>query len=273
MPGRIHKQTNYYDKLEELMKVLREECPWDRKQTLSSLRTYTLEETHEVLEAIDRAVRDNEWQTLKNELGDLLLQVLFYARIADEHGKFDFADVIDGLIQKMIYRHPHVFGEAQPADLSQQWESLKDAEHGERKSLMDGIPPLPALAYAQKQQKRAARVGFDWQQAADVIAKMDEELAELAKEVTSGTDIARIEDEFGDVLFTLVNLGRKLGVDAEQALMRSNRKFGQRFRAMETLASNRSLLLSELDIEALEKLYEEAKAAEHSQQDSGEKKQ
>lgn len=272
MPERISKQTNYYDKLEELMKVLREECPWDKAQTLSSLRTYTLEETHEVIEAIDRAVYDNEWQTLKNELGDLLLQVVFYARLADEHGEFNFADVIDGLIEKMIYRHPHVFGEARPADLSQQWESLKDAEHGERKSLMDGIPPLPALAYAKKQQKRAARIGFDWRQATDVIAKMEEELAELAEEVTEGADPSCIEDEFGDVLFTLVNLGRKLGVDAEQALMRTNRKFGQRFRTMETLAGNRGQLLSELDIEALERLYEEAKAAEHARQDSGEKK-
>jgi len=264
MPERIYKEDNYFNKLESLMKVLREECPWDKEQTISSLRTYTLEETHEVLEAIDRAAHDNDWQMLRHELGDLLLQVVFYARIADEHGEFDFGDVIDGLIEKMIYRHPHVFADTTPADLSQQWESLKDGEHGERKSLMDGIPPLPALAYARKQQKRAARVGFDWQRPVDVIAKMEEELAELAGEVTMGADPARLEDEFGDVLFTLVNLARKLGLDAELALMRTNRKFAQRFRAMELLAEKRGLVLAELDMDALEALYEEAKAVSAS---------
>ncbi|MFQ5581159.1 MAG: nucleoside triphosphate pyrophosphohydrolase [Mariprofundaceae bacterium] len=273
MPERIYKEDNYFNKLEILMKVLREECPWDKEQTLSSLRTYTLEETHEVLEAIDRAAHNNEWQMLRDELGDLLLQVAFYARIADEHGKFNFGDVIDGLIEKMIYRHPHVFKGARPVDLSQQWESLKDAKHAERKSLMDGIPPLPALAYAQKQQKRAARVGFDWQKPVDVIAKMEEELAELAEEVKKGIDASRIEDEFGDVLFTLVNLGRKLGMDAELALMRTNRKFAQRFRVMESLAEKKGLALSELNLDELEALYEEAKAVSASPELSQDTKQ
>ncbi|MCF7821410.1 MAG: nucleoside triphosphate pyrophosphohydrolase [Mariprofundaceae bacterium] len=260
MPDRILNQDNYFSKLDALMKVLREECPWDNEQTLSSLRTYTLEETHEVLEAIDKAVDHSDWSSLKNELGDLLIQIAFYSVIADEHGEFNLGDVFESLIQKMIYRHPHVFGDARPSDVLEQWEQLKDDEHKERRSLMDGIPPLPALAYALKLQKRAARVGFDWKEAADVIEKMEEELSELALEVRSGAAISRIEDEFGDVLFTLVNLGRKLGLDAEVSLMHTNRKFSERFRGIETLAEKRDLNLSGLDLEALEGLYRESRA-------------
>jgi MazG family protein len=267
MPKRIHNIDNYFDKLEALMNVLRQECPWDKEQTISSLRTYTLEETHEVLEAIDHAVAHDNWDKLKAELGDLLLQVVFYAHLASEKDKFDLTGVVDALIEKMIYRHPHVFRHARPADLSAQWESLKDAEHNERESLMDGIPPLPALAYAKKQQKRASRVGFDWADAQNVIAKIDEEIGELTDEVRRGADPARIEDEFGDVLFTLVNLGRKLGLDAELALMRSNRKFSARFRAMEALAAKRGIRLGELDLEALESLYHEAKQQTESEKE------
>ena len=260
MPERILNKSNYFDKLDELMKVLRKECPWDNEQTLSSLRTYTLEETHEVLEAIDKAVDENDWNELKNELGDLLIQIAFYSVIADEQGQFSMADVFETLIQKMIYRHPHVFGDARPADFLEQWESLKDAEHQERKSLMDGIPPLPALAYALKQQKRAARVGFDWKSTDDVIEKMEEELSELSDEVRKGADASRIEDEFGDVLFTLVNLGRKLDLDAEICLMHTNRKFAERFRGIESLAHKRHMELSELGLDALEELYQEVKS-------------
>jgi len=255
----IRDKDNYYSKLKELMNVLRENCPWDKKQTLSSLRTYTLEETHEVLEAIDQAIQHDEWHALKSELGDLLLQVIFYARIASEEKHFDLDDVVDALIDKMIYRHPHVFNGVQLNDPSRQWEQLKDAEHQDRISLMDGIPPLPALAYAHKQQRRASRVGFDWVKASDVIEKMEEELRELTHEVRSHADPSRIEDEFGDVLFTMVNLGRKLDIDAELALMHTNRKFANRFRAMEFLAAERKLNLADLDLDALELLYQEAK--------------
>jgi MazG family protein len=255
MKDRIHEIVHAIDRLETLMDVLREECPWDQKQTLASLRTYTLEEVHEVLEAID----DGDWQALKVELGDLLLQIVFYARIAKEQGEFTLHDIAETVVDKMIYRHPHVFEERQTNDLSSQWEELKAAEHTERTSLMDGIPPLPALAYAQKQQKRAARVGFDWQQANDVMAKMREELDELDTELAAHAEASRIEDEFGDVLFTLVNLGRKLGIDAELALMRTNRKFGRRFRRMETLGEERNIDLSGLSLDELEVLYQQAK--------------
>ncbi len=259
MPERITNKDNYYDKLKELMHVLRKECPWDAEQTLESLRTYTLEEVHEVFEAIEAAVEHNQWQGLKHELGDLMLQVLFYAQIASENKQFTLDDVAQSLIDKMIYRHPHVFAQAATEDLSRQWESLKDEEHKGRRSLMDEMPPLPALALAHKMQRRASRVGFDWAQASDVIEKMHEELGELELEVRQKAPHTRLQDEFGDVLFTLVNLGRKLDIDAELALMHTNRKFSGRFRVLERLAQERSLDLDEMSLDDMEILYAEAK--------------
>lgn len=258
MPERIRDKSPF-EKLTALMQILRRECPWDRKQTLSSLRHYTLEEAHEVLEAIDAAVEHDDWDKLKEELGDLLLQVAFYACIAEEHGRFNLADVIDALAEKMIQRHPHVFAAVASVDVEAQWQRLKAAEQPGRKSLMDGIPPLPALAFARKLQQRAASVGFDWQEAAAVIDKMQEELDELAHEVKARAEQGRIEAEFGDVLFTLVNLARKLDIDAELALMRTNRSFMQRFRIMEKLADKKGKALEELSLGELEMLYAEAK--------------
>jgi len=262
VPNRISSKNNYYEKLYTLMNVLRNECPWDREQTISSLRQYTLEEVHEVIEAIDQVESNNDWQPLKAELGDLLIQILFYSCIAEESGQFNLADVIDTLIEKMIYRHPHVFGQIATDNLDDQWNQLKDAEHTSRKSLMDGIPPLPALKYAQKQQQRASRVGFDWTEASRVLEKMREELAEFEYEVLNHSDSERLEDEFGDLLFTLANLARKIDLDAELCLMRTNRKFGRRFRCMEDLAIHEKQSLSEMDIDALERLYRKAKDIE-----------
>ena len=259
MPHRVYSKDNYYSKLKELMNVLRKECPWDAEQTLESLRTYTLEEVHEVFEAIEDAVERDKWHPLKNELGDLLLQVLFYACIAEEKKAFTLDDVADALIDKMISRHPHVFAGGQKTDLSRQWETLKDQEHAGRNSLMDGIPPLPSMARAHKMQRRASRVGFDWAQASDVLEKMHEELGELEAEVTQNAPHARLQDEFGDVLFTLVNLGRKLDIDAELALMHTNRKFAGRFRAMEAMADERGLNLDDMSLDDMELLYTEAK--------------
>jgi len=259
MPDRIIYIDNGFDKLDKLMKVLREECSWDKEQTIESLKRYTLEEAHEVLEAIDIANKQGDWNPLLHELGDLLLQISFYACMAEEQGKFDWNDIVEALVAKMIYRHPHVFGDATPADLNEQWESLKDNEHQERKSLMDGIPPLPALKYAQKQQDRAARVGFDWVKTSDIMKKMREEMDELEFEITSNAPLSRLEDEFGDVFFTLVNLARKLDLDAELCLMSTNRKFAKRFRGMETLATNQDISLKNMDTIALEQLYEDAK--------------
>ena len=262
MPERIYNKDNYYDKLHELMNVLRKECPWDKEQTISSLRQYTLEEVHEVIEAIDLAESNGDWQPLKAELGDLLIQVLFYACIAEEKGHFQLGDVADALIEKMIYRHPHVFEKRQTDNLDDQWNRLKDTEHADRQSLMDGIPPLPALKYAQKQQQRAARVGFDWTEAITVIDKMHEELAEFEYEVRNHSDKDRLEDEFGDILFTLANLARKMDLDAELCLMRTNRKFAHRFRKMEELADQAKKNLSDMDLDALELLYKKAKELE-----------
>lgn len=262
MPDRIHKKNNYYDKLRSLMNVLRKECPWDREQTISSLRQYTLEEVHEVIEAIDLAAESDDWEPLKAELGDLLIQVLFYACIAEEHGEFTLDDVADALIEKMIYRHPHVFEQVESTDLNEQWNRLKDREHAGRNSLMDGIPPLPALKYAQKQQQRAARVGFDWSETTDVLNKMREELAEFEHEVRNGADRNRLEDEFGDILFTLANLARKMDLDSELCLMHTNRKFAARFRMMEDLANKRALPLGDMDLAAMEQLYQMAKDSE-----------
>jgi len=260
--GRIYDKDNYYEKLYALMDVLRKECPWDRDQTISSLRQYTLEEVHEVIEAVDQVEVDGNWQPLKIELGDLLIQILFYSCIAEESGHFNLADVIDALIEKMIYRHPHVFEQQQTDNLDQQWNRLKDAEHTDRKSLMDGIPPLPALKYAQKQQQRAARVGFDWTKTSQVIEKMHEELAEFEHEVLNHSGKERLEDEFGDILFTLANLARKMDLDAELCLMRTNRKFAHRFRCMEDQATESDQLLSDMNIDALETLYINAKDLE-----------
>jgi len=260
MPERIYQKDNHFEMLEALMRVLRENCPWDKAQTLGSLRRYTLEETHEVLEAIDIAERQGDWTRLRHELGDLLIQVAFYARIAEEQEAFTLGDVVDALIGRMVARHPHVFADAAPENLTAQWNELKDAEHAHRESLMDDVPPLPALARALKLQDRAARVGFDWRRATDVLAKIEEELAELRRAVMTEESADRIEDEFGDVLFTLVNLGRKLGVDSEVALMGTNRKFAERFRRMEALARERGLHMESMDIDALEALYQEAKS-------------
>jgi MazG family protein len=229
------------------------------KQSLSSLRRHTLEEAHEVLEAIDTANTDGNWQPLKSELGDLLFHIIFYSRIAEEENQFNLSDVIDTLIEKMISRHPHVFKNTKIDDLTEQWNLLKDAEKDKQQSLMDGIPPLPALKYAQKQQQRAARVGFDWNNVDDVILKMREELEEFETEVKNQSTGDRLEDEFGDVLFTLTNLARKLDLDAELCLIGSNRKFGNRFRLMEALAADRHLSLNSMDLGTLECLYLEAK--------------
>ncbi|OIQ01328.1 MAG: nucleoside triphosphate hydrolase [Zetaproteobacteria bacterium CG2_30_46_52] len=272
MPHRVRDLTNPFDRLDTLMKILRVECDWDKKQTLASLRKYTLEETHEVLEAIEKAINTDEWDDLKSELGDALIQIAFYARIADEQDKFNLEDVFNTLIEKMIYRHPHVFADATPDDVVKQWESLKDVEYSERKSLMDGIPPMSALSVATKQQQRAARVGFDWPDLQGVTDKIHEEIDELAVEVAAITsdkedakygdeaNLRQVEDEFGDVLFSLVNYARKLGIDPEQALMQTNRKFDRRFRSMEKLAEEQMLNLNEMHIDALEDLYQQAKA-------------
>ncbi len=240
-------------------------CPWDREQTHASLRAALLEEAHEVVAAIDN--RDDA--NLREELGDLLLQSVFHAQLAAEEGRFTFNDVAREIATKLVRRHPHVFAADHCADSAavlQRWEEIKRAEKGDAPaSALDGLPGgLPALLHAQKTQKKAARVGFDWPDVEPVFAKLHEEISELRAALTApATDllspISAIEDELGDLLFTVVNLARKLHLDAETALHRSTRKFATRFRAVEQLATARGVALEKLTLAELDLLWDEVK--------------
>ena len=233
-------------------------CPWDREQTHESLRRGLLEEAYEALAAIDVG----DVQTLQEELGDVLLQVLLHAQIATEEGEFKMAQVIAGIDAKLKHRHPHVWG-ARPVtgtrEVLQRWEELKREEKGEDRSVLDGVPAaLPALQQADTYSRRAARVGFDWAEASGVAAKIREEIAEVEAAVTSDER----EAELGDLLFAVVNWSRWLGVDPEAALRRANARFGRRFRSMERMARERGLDMGALTIDELEALWQEAKLAD-----------
>ncbi len=240
-------------------------CPWDREQTLASIVPHTLEEAYEVADAIARG----DMGDLRDELGDLLFQVVFYARIAEEQGDFTFADVVQAICDKLIRRHPHVFAGADITDAEAQtaaWETHKARErrdkHGEG-VLADVAQALPALSRAAKLTKRAARVGFDWPDLPPVFDKMQEELDELHHEVAQGSiDMDRVEDEMGDVLFVASNLARKAGVDPEVALRRANAKFERRFVAMEVLAAAEGIALDTLDLDRWESLWVRVKQGE-----------
>jgi len=230
-------------------------CPWDREQTHLSVRDSLLEECYEVLEAIDAG----DAAELKIELGDLLMQVVFHARIAAENGDFTISDVIEGIVRKLIRRHPHVFGETEARDSAavlRHWEDIKKAERPVDVSMLDGVPKaMPALAYSQEIQGRVARVGFDWKDDSGVLDKLSEEVSEL-KEATMATEK---EAEFGDILFTLVNYGRRQGIDAESALRGAGRKFTGRFKAMESYCRERGLSFKELSFDQQNELWEKAK--------------
>lgn len=249
-----------FDELVRVMARLRapDGCPWDREQTHRSLRPYLLEEAYEALEAIDA----EDWARLCDELGDVLLQVVFHAQLAAERGDFDIADVVTGIVTKLKRRHPHVFGDTKVSDSDEvldRWEKLKRQEVGyqERSSALDGIPAaLPALQRAHKLQKRAARAGFDWEDVSGPRAKIDEEL----REVDEATD-EQIEDEIGDLLFAIVNYARFRGVEPEGALRRANERFARRFRAIEQAAGSPQRL-REMNLEQMDELWEQAKAKE-----------
>ena len=257
------------DRLTEIMDRLRDPggCPWDREQTLATLAPYLLEEAHEVSEA----VAADEPAKLCEELGDLLLQIVFMARIGRENGWFSLDDVADGISAKMIRRHPHVFADRDVADTSEvlrNWEDIKRDERAENDgdaSALDGVPAaLPALLKAFRMTEKAAAVGFDWRRPADVMVKMREEMAELEAELEAGGGAAtdRVREEMGDVLFVLANLARQLGVEPETALQRSNASFKRRFESMEAQARARGRSLRELSLEELDALWEEAKRLE-----------
>ena len=253
-----------FQRLIEIMARLRAPggCPWDREQTFDSIKPYTLEETYEVLDAIDRRA----WPELAEELGDFLLQAVFYAQMASEQGLFRIEDSLDAINAKLVRRHPHVFGQetAQTAgDVKRIWGQVKAAEKAaksdEPATLLASVPrALPALVEAQQITSRAAAVGFDWENAGQVMEKLDEELAEFA-EARRGADHAELEDELGDLLFVLVNLARFVKVDPEQALRRANAKFRTRFAHIERRLAERGKKLEESTIEEMEALWQEAK--------------
>jgi len=250
-----------WDDLVEIMARLRMGCPWDREQTHRTLVPYLIEETYEVVEAIEGGDLD----ALCEELGDLLLQIVFHSQLATETGKFSVADVVDALSNKMVRRHPHVFGDAVIEDVDAQWknwEKLKAQEKTgqKRKSRLDGIPKeLGALQRGQRMQEKASRVGFDWPNVYGILDKLGEELTELAEARREKQDDAHVREELGDILFTLVNLSRALGVDAEQAMREANEKFHKRFFFMEERAAADGKTLSDLSLDELEELWQLAK--------------
>ena len=236
-------------------------CAWDIEQTFNTIAPYTIEEAYEVADAIER----NDLSDLQDELGDLLLQVVFHAQMASEQGSFAFDDVVNSIVDKMVRRHPHVFGDAKfanEAELKASWEASKAAERAgkseDTSALADIAVALPALKRADKIQKRAARVGFDWPDVAPVWDKLQEETHEV-QEALANDDAAAVQDEIGDLLFTMVNLARHVNVDAETALVAANNKFEKRFRQVEQLASKQQDVLSELSLSELDALWDKAK--------------
>jgi len=243
-------------RLVKIMDELREKCPWDKKQTIESLRQLTIEETYELVDAIT----ENDWKNLKEELGDLMLHLVFYAKIAQEKNEFNIGEVIDGVCEKLITRHPHIYGDVKvenEEDVKQNWEKIKLKEG--KKSVLSGVPKsLPALVKAIRIQEKSKQVGFEWENADQVWDKVTEEIGELKSAVES-KNMSDIEDEMGDVLFSMVNYARFLNVDAENALERTNKKFMLRFSKMEAYAAKEQKLLHDMDLETLDKLWNLAK--------------
>ncbi len=268
MPSTYTSDKTYtFEDLIKIMKQLRTPrtgCEWDLEQTFASIAPYTIEEAYEVADAIER----QDISDLREELGDLLLQVVFHSQIATDGDHFTITDVISAISDKMIRRHPHIFGEQKQRSADEQtsaWEEIKAAERASKTadtSALSGVATaLPALMRAEKLQKRAARTGFDWTEPEDIFAKLDEEIDEV-REAIQEEDIDHIEEEVGDLLFVATNLARRLRVDPEVALRKSNAKFERRFRAMETLSKNENNVFSDLSIEAQETLWQAVKKQE-----------
>lgn len=247
----------------DIMDELRVKCPWDRKQTNESLRTNTIEETYELCEALMKA--DNE--NIKKELGDLLLHIVFYAKIGEEKEAFDIKSVCDSLCEKLIYRHPHVFGTVE-ADTTQKveqnWEQLKLKEKGGNKTVLSGVPKsLPSVIKAERIQEKTSNVGFDWAKKEDVWAKVKEEIAEVEKEMSNGSQVDT-EKEFGDLMFSIINAARLYGVRADNALELTNIKFINRFNYIEQQATAQGRKVNELSLEEMDALWNEAKKNENN---------
>lgn len=249
--------TGKFSRLVKIMDELREQCPWDRKQTIETLRPLTIEETYELGDAILK----EDWPELQEELGDIMLHLLFYARIAREKDQFTFGDVLDGESEKMISRHPHIYGNVKAEteeDVKRNWQKIKLQKEG-RKGVLSGVPgSLPSVVKATRIQEKAAHIGFEWENKADVWNKVHEEMEEL-QSAENEKDPAHIEEEFGDVLFSLINYARFLKIDAESALERTNRKFIRRFEYMEKAAEKGRKKLEELSLAEMDALWNDAK--------------
>lgn len=252
------KKLEAFGRLLDILDELRVRCPWDRKQTNESLRPNTIEETMELADAI----MGEDTEKIRKELGDVLLHIVFYAKIGDEKGQFDIADVCDALCEKLIYRHPHVFGDEKAdtaAQVLKNWELIKMSEKDGNKMVLSGVPrSLPSLIKAERVQEKAANVGFDWQKREDVWDKVKEELAEVEAELR-GNDEADREKEFGDLFFSLVNAARLYGVRPDNALERTNRKFIARFNYIEEKANEQGRHINELTLAEMDELWNEAK--------------
>ena len=248
--------SDAFARLVQIMDELREKCPWDKKQTIHTLRQMTLEETYELTDAIT----ESDWNGIKEELGDLMLHLLFYAKIGTEEGKFTLEEVIDGICKKLIYRHPHIYGDVtvkNDEDVKQNWEKLKLQEG--KTSILSGVPnALPALVKAMRLQEKARQVGFEWEKKEQVWEKVEEEMSEL-QEAVQAKDVSAKEDEFGDVLFSLINYARFLNIDAENALERTNKKFMRRFKGMERLAMEKGATLQTMSLTEMDALWNKIK--------------
>lgn len=253
--------TNLSDeflRLVHIMDDLREKCPWDKKQTIQSLRQLTIEETYELADAIT----EEDWKGIKEELGDLMLHILFYSKIGSEQKKFELADVINGICEKLIFRHPHIYGDVQvedEEDVKKNWEKLKLKEG--KKSVIEGVPKsLPATVKAMRLQEKAKQVGFEWDNKEQVWEKVEEEMSEL-KYAIENNNQSQVEEELGDVFFSLINYARFLQVDAENALERTNKKFIYRFTKMEQQALQQGKSLSEMTLEEMDAIWNDIKKA------------
>jgi XTP/dITP diphosphohydrolase len=252
----MNTRSEAFEKLVLIMDELREKCPWDRKQTIQSLRQMTLEETYELTDAIT----DNDWRSIKEELGDLLLHIVFYSKIAAEQKQFTIEDVLDGISQKLIVRHPHIYGDVQvnnDEDVKRNWEKLKLKEG--KPSVLSGVPKtLPALVKAMRLQEKAKQVGFEWENQEQVWEKVKEEENELQEAIANG-DQNKIEEEFGDLVFSLVNFARFLNIDAENALEITNKKFIKRFTQMEAKAMESGKNLNSMTLQEMDSIWNQIK--------------
>ncbi len=255
---KMNKNLKAFEELLNIMDELRLKCPWDKKQTLESLRTLTIEETYELADAILK----NDKEEIKKELGDLLLHIVFYAKIGSETNDFDIADVCKGISEKLIYRHPHIFSDVKVADareVEENWEQLKLKEKGGKGTVLEGVPQsLPAMVKANRIQDKVRGVGFDWEEKEQVWDKVKEEISELEVELKSGNQ-DNIEQEFGDVFFSLINTARLYGVNPENALERTNQKFTKRFNYLESQTMGVGRNLKDMSLEEMDVIWEEAK--------------